>query len=681
MTQSASKGSFALRKVLSFVLRHWAARKGLLVGIALAMSFSTLTEIVVPVYAGRLVDAITQGRPAAHEAFVAFGAMVVLGILMVLLRHLGWWGIISLTLAMMRKIAQDAFHRVQRLSTDWHSNSFAGSTVRKITRGIWALDSLNDVLLLALLPSIVVLVAAVVMMANHWPVMGLIMCVGAIAYATVAVMLATRVIAPASRLSNALDTRMGGTLADALTSNAVVRSFGAEHREDARLSSVIDKWSRRTRRTWVRHTWSSTGQLTLLWVVRTAVTGTALWLWWQGRATPGEITYVLTTYFVVHGYLRDIGQHVHHLQRAVNEMEEMVRLYDEPLGVADAPDAKPLQITKGEVRFDHVTFTVCRGQTQALYRDLNVHIAAGERIGLVGHSGSGKTTFVKLVQRLYDVSKGHVLIDGQDVAHATQSSLRSQIALVQQEPILFHRSLAENIAYARPDATQAQIERAAKLAHAHEFIMRLPRGYQTLVGERGVKLSGGERQRVALARAFLADAPILILDEATSSLDSESEALIQESDGSAHGRPHLDRHCPPPVDRAGHGSHPGVRSGRDRGRGQSRGAAAQAGWPLPAAVRAAIGAAGGDRCVGVRSPGGSVCCRPGVTSCSRHRCAARLAAARGAAKMRRPTRVASTSLKCPLQPNRPPGSPVSLPESSPTSAKRWCWHFSVTSFC
>jgi len=237
---------------------------------------------------------------------------------------------------------------------------------------------------------------------------------------------------------------------------------------------------------------------------------------------------VLTTYFVVHGYLRDIGQHVHHLQRAVNEMEDLVRLYDEPLGVADSKDAQPLQIHSGEVRFDHVTFLYA-GQTVPLYRDLNVRIAAGERIGLVGHSGSGKTTFVKLIQRLYDVTEGRITIDGRNISQATQASLRSQIAIVQQEPILFHRSLAENISYARPDASMADIERAARLANAHEFILRLPRGYQTLVGERGVKLSGGERQRVALARAFLADAPILILDEATSSLDSESEALIQEA--------------------------------------------------------------------------------------------------------------------------------------------------------
>ena len=158
-----------------------------------------------------------------------------------------------------------------------------------------------------------------------------------------------------------------------------------------------------------------------------------------------------------------------------------------------------------------------------------MEIGAGERVGLVGRSGSGKTTFVKLVQRLYDVSGGRVLIDDQDIAKATQHSLRSQIAIVQQDPILFHRSLAANIAYGRPGASMAAIEQAARLANAHEFILRLPRGYGTLVGERGVKLSGGERQRVALARAFLARAPVLILDEATSSLDSESEALIQQA--------------------------------------------------------------------------------------------------------------------------------------------------------
>jgi ATP-binding cassette subfamily B protein len=528
MTKLRSEGSQALYTVLRFTLRHWARHRVLALRIALGMMFATLTEVIVPVFAGRLVDALTLGREHFDTAVFAFGAMAALGLTMVVFRHIAWGGIVPFTLSIMRSVTQGAFHRVQRFSTDWHNNSFAGSTVRKITRGMWALDGINDVLLLMLFPSIVVLVSTVVLLANRWPVMGVVMAAGAIAYVVISVFLATRVIAPASRLSNAQDTRIGGTLADALGGNSVVKSFGAEGREDARLGRVIDKWSRRTHRTWMRHTYSGTGQLILLWLVRTSVTATALWLWWVGRATPGEITYVLTTYFVVHGYLRDIGQHVHHLQRAVNEMEELVRLYEEPYGVADAAGAQPLRITAGEVRFDHVTFRYA-GQSTPLYRDLNVRIAPGERIGLVGHSGSGKTTFVKLIQRLYDVTQGRILIDGQNIAHATQESLRSQIAIVQQEPILFHRSLAENIAYARPDATRAQIERAARLANAHEFIETLPRGYETLVGERGVKLSGGERQRVALARAFLADAPVLILDEATSSLDSESEALIQEA--------------------------------------------------------------------------------------------------------------------------------------------------------
>ena len=209
-------------------------------------------------------------------------------------------------------------------------------------------------------------------------------------------------------------------------------------------------------------------------------------------------------------------------------MEELVDIEAQPYGIADKPGAPAIKIGNGEITFDHVTFHYGNHEA-ALYRDFSVKIEAGERVGLVGHSGSGKTTFVKLIQRLYDVSGGAIKIDGQNIAEVTQASLRSQIAIVQQEPILFHRTLAENIAYARPGATQAEIEEAARLASAHDFISRLPKGYATLVGERGVKLSGGERQRVAIARAFLADAPILILDEATSSLDSESEVLIQQA--------------------------------------------------------------------------------------------------------------------------------------------------------
>nr|WP_321574018.1 ABC transporter ATP-binding protein [Geminicoccus harenae] len=505
--------------------------------MALAMIAATLTEILVPLFAGQLVDAVSAnvGLPASdilRQAILPFVAIVLLGLAGLALRTGAIFVVVKLTLGVMSGIGQDAFFRIQRLSSDWHANHFAGSTVRKVSRGMNAIDSLHDTLLIALLPSVMVLLGSAVLLGWRWPAMGLVVAGSAIGYLALTAVLSLCWVAPAARLANSWDSRMGGALADAIGSNAVVKAFGAEAREDARLAALVGRWRQRTRRFWLRGTVSEAAQGLALQVMRALVIGMVLWFWWHGRATPGDVAYVLTMFFVVQGYLRDVGYHVHALQRAVNEMEEVVAIHDQPMEIEDRPDARPLRITRGEIRFENVDFHYGR-HLAPLYRGLSVTIPAGERVGLVGRSGSGKTTFVKLIQRLYEPADGRILIDGQEIDRLTQASLRAQIAVVQQEPILFHRSLFENIAYARWEAGVPigldEVRAAAALANADEFIMRLPKGYATTVGERGVKLSGGERQRVALARAFFADAPILILDEATSSLDSESEALVQDA--------------------------------------------------------------------------------------------------------------------------------------------------------
>jgi ATP-binding cassette subfamily B protein len=522
----------AFKDVLSFTVRHWAEQPWRIFAVMGFALLAALADVLTPMFAGWLVDAIASGpasNPAAwHDAIKAFCLLAGLGIGGTLLRQGVYMNIIALTLRIMSEVASNAFHRVQRFSTDWHANSFAGSTVRKITRGMWALDILNDTLLIALFPSLVMLVGSTVLLGLRWPLMGTVVGISSVIYIAVTVVLSLGFVAPAARLANAWDTKMGGALADAVGCNAVVKAFGAETREEVLLARIIDKWRHRTRRTWQRGTINGGVQGGMLVLIQASILGTAILLWARGKASVGDITFALTMFFMLQGYLREVGMHIRNLQRSVNDMEELVSLENQPLGIDDKPGARAIKIGKGEIRFEHVTFHYGTLATP-LYDNFSVRIAPGERVGLVGHSGSGKTTFIKLIQRLYDITEGRVTIDGQDIAQVSQASLRSQIAIVQQEPVLFHRTLAENIAYARPGASRAEIERAAKLASAHDFIVDLPDGYDTLVGERGVKLSGGERQRVAIARAFLADAPILILDEATSSLDSESEVLIQRA--------------------------------------------------------------------------------------------------------------------------------------------------------
>src|ERR1700736_5025048 len=252
MPASRNKRPAAIRVVLPFVFRHWLKQPVMTATVVAGFLAATVADLFMPVFSGQLVDAMTSGAsdPAARRAaFAAFGAIVALGLASIILRMTGLYAIVPFTLRIMSDVARDAFTRVQRFSTDWHANSFAGSTVRKITRGMWALDLLNDTILMALLPSLVVLLGSMILLGLHWSSLGLVVAVGAAIYIPMVILFSTRYIAPAARVSNAWDTRVGGTLADAMTCNAVVKSFGAELSEDARLARVISRWSRRGART------------------------------------------------------------------------------------------------------------------------------------------------------------------------------------------------------------------------------------------------------------------------------------------------------------------------------------------------------------------------------------------------------------------------------------------------
>jgi ATP-binding cassette subfamily B protein len=318
----------AMRDVLAFLFRHWRRERWLVAGVALSMVVATIADLFMPVFAGRIVDAIAlhtaNHRQALRAALSALATMLLLGGVLVAGRHLSLMGISRLTIRLMARFAGDTFFRVQRFATDWHANNFAGSIVRRVTRGMWAVDMMDDTLLLALLPASIVLVGSGLLLGSHWLAMGLIVALGATLYVGLSITLSLNYVAPAARLSNAQDTLVGGSMADAVTCNAVVKSFGAEAREDARLGRVLNKWSRRTYRHWTNGTRSGTTQLMVLLGLRASVTLYAILLWWQGRATAGGVTFVLTSYFIVHGYLRDVGQHVANLQRSVNEMEDLV---------------------------------------------------------------------------------------------------------------------------------------------------------------------------------------------------------------------------------------------------------------------------------------------------------------------------------------------------------------------
>jgi ATP-binding cassette subfamily B protein len=514
------------RQVLGYLGGYWLRRRVLL-SLTLLLTLAAIGfDLSVPYAAGKLVDAVAGGVGHSAEAWQGWALLGVVYGAGLIVKNVAMRPWIYFASANMKEMVDEAFRKVQAFSADWHADNFAGATVRRLSRAMWGYDTVSDAAVIWLGPAFLVLAGLCVMMALRWPVVGLFATVVVTAFVASNIWLTELYARPANLKSVALDSRIGGALADSVSSIATVKSFGAEAREEARIGGITDLWRQSVNVTWSRFTNLWLLHNVLLMVLQAGMTGLLVWLWAKGQAKAGDVAFVITAFMLMTGYLRNIGENIRMTQRGLDDIEDVARYATMPPQVMDAPNAARFRADLGEIVFDRVTFRY-KSASEPLYDNFTLRIAPGERVALVGPTGAGKSTFVKLIQRLYDVDAGQILVDGQDIAHVTQGSLRRAIAVVPQDPALFHRKLSENIAYARPDATEDEIVLAAKRARAHDFISKLPQGYRTLVGERGVKLSGGERQRVAIARAFLADAPILVLDEATSSLDVETERQVQ----------------------------------------------------------------------------------------------------------------------------------------------------------
>ncbi len=426
----------------------------------------------------------------------------------------------------MRDLYNGAFGKLIDHSQEFFISNFTGALTRRVARYAISFQQIFESVIYTFLPTTIFILGAVGILAARNLALGAGLLVGTIIFIT-AQIIYTRRLHPLRLAATAADTEMTGTLSDAVTNHAAITTFSGHGTERESFGEKVTAWRDAALRSWVAQDRLSAIQGFITIVIQAGLLSIAIIFWQRGMLTVGDFVLLQTYIVTLINNIWNIGQNMRRLYDAVSDASEMLDIIDRPLDIADKPGAQPLVVREGAVRFDHVRFAYKEGQD--VLADFDLTIAPREKVAFVGPSGAGKSTITKLLLRLYDVSNGAVAIDEQDIREVTQESVRRAIAFVPQDPALFHRTLRENIRYGRPDATDEEVTEAARQAHCLEFIERYPNGFGTLVGERGVKLSGGERQRVAIARAILKDAPILVLDEATSSLDSESEALIQDA--------------------------------------------------------------------------------------------------------------------------------------------------------
>jgi ATP-binding cassette subfamily B protein len=489
-------------------------------------------DFLLPYITAQILNRLSTGHYDPHNIWGSFSTELLLfAAAAIATRMVAWrfiiWLIWSLEFNVVRDLSQRVFAHLTNMSAGFHANRFTGSLVSQANKLTGSYIRFIDSTIFNLYTLVISVIATIVILAPRAPLYVLVL-LGLSAAYLVGTFFLSKAVRRANVIESGLQSRQTGYLADSISNISAVKTFSASYWEEQRFRQISEE-VRQAGRNSMRATLRRESYASIF------TTGISIIALFIAVIGVGVLQADIGTVFLMVSYTSSLAQRLWDFQnvlrqynRSMGDASDMVQILAIEPGIQDPAKPEPSRMQRGAIEFDAMEFTHDESDG-ALFHDFNLAIAAGEKIGLVGRSGSGKTTLTKLLLRFSDIDGGRITIDGQDITAVTQDDLRRAISYVPQEPLLFHRSLSENIAYGKPAASQAEIEEAARRAHAHDFIADLPHGYDTLVGERGVKLSGGQRQRVAIARAMIKDAPILVLDEATSALDSESEKLIQDA--------------------------------------------------------------------------------------------------------------------------------------------------------
>ncbi|HEY2003648.1 MAG TPA: ABC transporter ATP-binding protein [Candidatus Saccharimonadia bacterium] len=521
---SSRATSLALRR---YVRQIWRERVTAIPGLILPGLGSIFSGYIPPLIIASILSKFGHGRPTLHDIMpylLYFAGAWYVG---ELIWRLGFWCINRTDSYAMRNLYIEAMEDLSHKDIGFFHNNFAGSLTKKALGYGKSFEGFMDTLSFNIFASLIPIIFAVIILWRFTPVLVL----GLLGLMAVIGLILAPLIKHRTRLVHQRETasnRMAAHVADVIGNMDAVQAFAHEDFELAQHRRRVMDFAQIARRSWDYHNERIDMFISPLYVL-TNVLGLALAITFGKDAASLSAIFITFSYYVsTTRVLWEFNRIYRNLENAISEAGQFTDLLIAPPALVEQPKPIKLKLQHGEIEYRHVDFSYGAGGDM-LFKNLNLHIAAGEKLAMAGRSGGGKTTITKLLLRFVDITGGELLIDGQNIAEGRLSDLRRAIAYVPQEPVMFHRSLRDNIRYGQLDATDEQVISAAKKAHAHEFITKLPEGYDTLVGERGVKLSGGQRQRIAIARAMIKDAPILVLDEATSALDSESEKLIQDA--------------------------------------------------------------------------------------------------------------------------------------------------------